>query len=80
MKWVWVVVALIVGLGGGYYYGNMQGVTKGVAQEKATAEARKSVAEAEAAKAVNPFEQTTINPFEKSPTNPFENVKVNPFK
>ena len=75
-KWIWVLVALLVGLGGGYYYGNVQGVAK----EKAAEESRKKDAEKEAAKAVNPFEQTTANPFEKSPTNPFENVKVNPFK
>lgn len=75
-KWIWVLVALLVGLGGGYYYGNVRGVS----QEKAAEEARKKDAEKEAAKAVNPFEQTTTNPFEKSPTNPYDNVNVNPFK
>lgn len=77
---VWVLVALVIGIGGGYWYGNQAGILKGAAQEKARAEALKKEAEKEAAKAVNPFEQTTVNPFEKSPTNPFEKVKLNPFE
>lgn len=79
MKWVVVVVALVVGGGIGYYYGNVKGIDKGVIQQKAVEEARKKEAEQEAAKAVNPFNQAA-NPFEKVPTNPFEGVKVNPFK
>ena len=79
MKWVAALVALVVGGGIGYYYGNVKGVDAGIAREKAAAEARRKEAEQEAAKAVNPFNQAG-NPFEKVPTNPFEDVKVNPFK
>ncbi len=77
---VWVLVALVIGTAGGYWYGKQAGILKGVAQEKARAEALVREAEKAAAQAVNPFQQTTANPFEKAPTNPFEKVKVNPFE
>lgn len=80
MKYIVSVAALVIGLGGGYYFGYDSGFKKGIAAEKAAVEARRLEAEKEAAKAVNPFEQTTTNPFEKAPTNPFEKVKVNPFE
>ena len=79
-KWIFVLVALLVGLVGGYWYGNMKGVEQGVAKEQAAKAQTQKAAEEEAAKAANPFEQTTTNPFEKSPANPFENVELNPFK
>ncbi len=84
LRWAWVFLALVIGLGGGYYYGNIAGVKDGIEQgilrEKATVEARKKEAGKEAAKAVNPFGQATVNPFDKTPTNPFEKVKINPFE
>lgn len=80
MWWAWVLVALIAGLGAGYWYGNRAGIALGVAQEKAAETARREEAEKKAAQAANPFEQATTNPFEKNPVNPFEGVKVNPFE
>lgn len=74
--WAYVAVALVVGLGGGYYYGK----SVGVKQEQAVEAARKAEADKAAAQAINPFQKTTANPFEKAPANPFDNVKVNPFK
>ena len=74
--WVGIIVAVIVGLGGGYYFG----LHKGVLQEKAAETARKQAAVEQAAQAVNPFGQTTANPFEKAQANPYQNVKVNPFQ
>jgi uncharacterized protein HemX len=76
MWWVWGLVALAVGLGGGYWYGQQAGV----ALEKARQEAATRQAEEKAAKEANPFLETTANPFEKNPANPYENVKVNPFE
>lgn len=73
---VFAVVALLVGLGLGFWYGN----AKGVASEKKAQEEARLKAEAEAAAAVNPFQQASTNPFEKSPVNPYENVNINPFK
>lgn len=80
MSWIVAVIALLLGLGAGYYYGNLKGVQKGVAQELAAADAKKKAAAEEATKAVNPFEQNTANPFGKAPTNPFDKVQVNPFQ
>lgn len=88
LRLAWVFLALVVGLGGGYYYGNTvgvkdgtrRGIEQGILQEKAMVEARRKDAEKETAKAVNPFQQATANPFEKTPTNPFEKVKINPFE
>jgi flagellar basal body-associated protein FliL len=74
------VVALVVGLGGGYYFGSASGIEKGVAQERGVQEAKKKEAEKKAAEKANPFQQTTTNPFETSPANPYQNVKVNPFE
>ncbi len=76
LTWAFIVLAAIIGAGAGYYIG----IGRGVAQEKAAQAALKLEADKEAAKAVNPFEQTSLNPFEKAPTNPFEDVTVNPFK
>lgn len=73
---VWALVALVIGAGGGYWYGR----EAGMASEKARSSALLAERERAAAKAVNPFEQTAANPFEKNPANPFENVKVNPFE
>lgn len=84
MQWVIGVLALVVGMGGGYYYGNMmghnRGVEAGIAQEKAAEIARREAAEREAASAINPFNQGSANPFEKASANPFDDVNVNPFK
>ena len=82
--WPGLIVAVAIGLGAGYYYGNSTGLAEGIKrgglEEKAAEAARKKEAEKKAAAAANPFEQTSVNPFEKSPANPFEKVKVNPFE
>lgn len=71
--WIFAVVAaLILGLGGGYYYGFVKG--ESAAKDAIAAEAKK------AAEAANPFSQTGSNPLENVTTNPFESVKINPFK
>ena len=33
--WVFISAALVAGLGAGYYYGDVKGVEKGIAEEKA---------------------------------------------
>lgn len=73
---VGIVIALVIGGAGGYWYGR----EAGVAAEKARQSAIQTEREREAAQAVNPFSQTTVNPFEKNPANPFDKVKVNPFE
>lgn len=70
------IVALVLGLAGGYWYG----VRAGVAKEQAAEEARRKTALAEAVGAVNPFADAAANPFEKNPANPYEKIKVNPFE
>ena len=75
----WIIAAgflLVAGLWGGYYLGQKAGV----AQEKASAETKRQLAEQQAASAANPFEQATVNPYSKSPANPYSGVKVNPFQ
>lgn len=80
---VWALIALLIGLSAGYWYGSRaglaEGIKRGVLQEKAAEGARRKEAEKKAAEAVNPF-GGTVNPFEGTPTNPFEKVKVNPFE
>ncbi len=79
----WVVLALVVGAGVGYFGGSkaayQKGYDKAVADAKATqAEVAKNAAE-EAAKASNPFQAQ--NPLEGVTANPFEQAakKLNPF-
>lgn len=73
IKMLLAPIALVLGLGLGYWYGNSTGFDKGV-------EAQKNVAVNEAAKGANPFEETNTNPFSESTVNPFEGVKTNPFE
>lgn len=79
------LIALVVGLGGGYYMGNkiglQVGIQQGIEKEKAAGEVLRAAAEKEAASTVNPFgDAESTNPFEKSPTNPYEGVNTNPFE
>ena len=75
--WIFaVVVALLLGLGGGYFYGNKIGYQKAQTDAKSAAEAESK----KAAEAANPFKQAGANPLENVTTNPLENVKFNPFK
>lgn len=77
-----VAVALIIGVAGGYLYGQKVGVKLGLAQAesavKQKSEEAAKAAENLAAQAANPFAGTQ-NPLENVTTNPFAKVKVNPF-
>jgi len=77
---VWVLVALVVGLVGGYWYGDGRGYTRAEADiARVQEEAAQKAAEA-AAKEANPFQ--AVNPMEGVDANPFEKAKdiLNPFK
>ena len=78
------VLALLIGLAGGFWYGGKSGFNKGYSKaeadiKKTQEEASKKASEA-AAKAANPF--SVGNPLEGVDTNPFEKVKkvLNPFQ
>ena len=74
LLWVFaIILALLLGLGGGYWYGNKIGHQKGLA-DAAVQDLQK------AAEAANPFSQKSVNPLENVKTNPFESFKFNPFK
>ncbi|MBI5140290.1 MAG: hypothetical protein HZA94_02485 [Candidatus Vogelbacteria bacterium] len=79
-----IIVALVLGLLGGYFYGSRVGYTTGYKQaeidaKKVAEEAAKKAVEA-AAKAANPFQ--SVNPLEGVESNPFEKAKkvLNPFQ
>jgi uncharacterized protein HemX len=74
------VIALAIGLGAGYYYGNLRGLTKGktagIEQGKQELLAKQKKAEEEMLKkireAANPFnKEVKVNPFSKTYKNPF---------
>lgn len=72
-----VVIALIIGLVGGYYYGNSTAYEKGVATgRQALLDEQKAEEEAalkEIQEAANPFSEIEekVNPFKDAYTNPF---------
>lgn len=71
--WVIVAVAIVIGLGGGYYFGYSKGQSDLLA-------AQKEAAQVEIAQKANPFE-TAANPVGGAYTNPFEGGgAVNPFR
>lgn len=85
-SWVlFIIVALVIGVGGGYWYGNTKGMDEGLAkgradlltEQNAEAEKAKKEAQQKLTEAANPFEAQT-NPFEGSYQNPFK-TQVNPF-
>ncbi|MBI4920035.1 hypothetical protein HY838_01980 [Candidatus Azambacteria bacterium] len=77
LLWIFAVIAaLLLGLGGGYYYGDKIGYKKAQADAKAIAEAEAK----KAAEAANPFKSAATNPLENVTANPLEKVKLNPFK
>ena len=86
--WLGLVVALIVGLWGGYSYGTKVGYGAGdkAGYKRAEADIKKiqevssQRAVDEAAIAANPFQ--AANPLEGVETNPFEKIKgiLNPFQ
>lgn len=73
------VVALAVGVGGGYFIGVSQGKKALLAEQAAAVEAEKKAAQEAIAEKANPFAKT-VNPFEEGGyKNPFEGAGVNPF-
>ncbi|OGN31515.1 MAG: hypothetical protein A3I92_00530 [Candidatus Yanofskybacteria bacterium RIFCSPLOWO2_02_FULL_43_10b] len=77
---VWVLVALVIGLVGGYYFGDNQGFKRAEANLKKIQEEAADKAAAAAAKAANPFQ--AANPLEGVQDDPFAKTKsiLNPFK
>lgn len=77
---LYVAVALLIGLGFGYWQGTKAGEEKGrtmlLAEQQAAAEEAQKKAQEEIIQAANPFE--TTNPLEGGYENPFEQ-RVNPF-
>lgn len=79
-KLVWVLVALVIGLVGGYYFGDSQGFKRAETNIKKIQEEAAAKAAEAAAAAANPFKAD--NPLEAVQDNPFEKTKsiLNPFK
>lgn len=77
--WLWVVIVLIAGLVGGYWFGFEKGYNKAEADIKKVQEEAAKKASEDAAKAANPFQ--AVNPVEGVEANPFEKTKkiLNPF-
>lgn len=77
---LWVAIALVLGLVGGYYFGDNRGYKRAETAIKKIQEQAAQKAADDAAKAANPFQ--AVNPLEKVEANPFEKAKsiVNPFK
>ncbi len=77
---VWVLVALVLGLVGGYFYGDSHGFKRAEANIKKIQEQAANKASTAAAKAANPFQ--AVNPLEGVQANPFAKAKsiLNPFK
>ncbi len=77
LLWIFaIVLALLLGVGGGWWYGNKVGYARAQADAKVAAEAGAK----KAAEAANPFKTAETNPLEKVQTNPLESVKFNPFQ
>ena len=74
------LVALVIGAGGGYFYGHSKGQSDLLASQKAEEEAAKQEAQAKIAEQVNPFGAAQANPLEGGYENPFEGASINPFK
>ena len=71
--WAFVVVALLIGVGGGYFFGYSKGQSDLlVEQESALTAAQEEIVES-----ANPFAETAQNPLEGGYENPFEGA--NPF-
>lgn len=80
-SWVlYVVIALLIGAGVGFWYGSSTGKQQGradlLAEQKVAEEEAKKKAQEEIVEAANPFEEK--NPLEGSYQNPFKQ-NVNPF-
>jgi len=80
----YAVIALAIGLVGGYFYGLSEGVEKGrntlIAEQQAAQEAERVAAQEEIAQKANPFvEASQENVLDSGYENPFE-ASVNPFR
>lgn len=77
---LWVLIALVAGLVGGYWYGDSRGYSRAEADIKKVQEEAAAKASEDAAKAANPFQ--AVNPLQGVEANPFEKAKsiLNPFK
>lgn len=75
-----VIIALLIGVGAGYWYGNLSGVQAGIEQQKTIQALQEKQAEKELTSAANPFNTASTNPFSESPANPYKDVKTNPFE
>ena len=74
------ILALLIGLGVGYWYGDTKGYNSALSNIKATQELAAKKASEEAAESVNPFK--TVNPLEGvGSADPFAKAKkvLNPF-
>jgi len=81
MLWVFaIVLSLLLGIGGGWWYGNKLGFNKGYAKAQADAKVAAEADAKKAAEAANPFKTAETNPLENIQTNPLESVKFNPFQ
>lgn len=78
--WKLVLAALVVGLVGGYWFGDSRGYGRAQADVKKLQEEAAAKAAGDAAKAANPFQ--AVNPLSGVEANPFEKAKnlLNPFK
>ena len=74
------IVVLIIGLAGGYFYGQKKGYSQAEVDIKKLDEIAAKKATEEAAKAANPFQ--AVNPLQGVEANPFQKVKkiLNPFE
>lgn len=71
---LWVIVSLVVGIVGGYYYGNSVGVEIGKQQVLDQQKLEEEAKIKEVQDAANPFSEIeeTANPFKDTYQNPFE--------
>lgn len=74
-----IIVALVIGLAGGYYYGVIKGKAMEVAEQKEAAAKATEDAQKQLAEQANPFRGKTdaVNPFTEGYQNPFKGF--NPF-
>ena len=77
ISWLLAVVALLLGLTGGFFAGQRYNERGAVSRIKTAEEKAAKAALEEAQKAANPFLNT--NPLKNAVTNPYEKVQINPF-
>lgn len=79
---VLMILALVAGMGGGYFMGYAQGQAdlRTTQEAEALALDEREVTDEEIAERVNPFSAEATNPLEGGYQNPFEETAVNPFR